>query len=101
DLPHAESGGTALNALAHAAEALYVAGHNPDADREALIGASLIGESLPRVLADGHDLEARTRLIEGAQHAGAAPGSARLALGPAMAQAGGGRHRVAPRGPAH
>jgi len=95
DLPHAESGGTALNALAHAAEALYVAGHNPDADREALIGASLIGESLPRVLADGHDLEARTRLLEGAQHAGAALGSAGLALGHAMAQAVGGRYGIA------
>jgi maleylacetate reductase len=95
DLPHAESGGTALNALAHSAEALYVAGHNPDADREALIGASLIGESLPRVLADGHDLEARTRLLEGAQHAGAALGSAGLALGHAMAQAVGGRYGIA------
>jgi maleylacetate reductase len=95
DLPHAETGGTALNALAHSAEALYVAGHNPDGDREALIGASLIGESLPRVLADGRDLEARTRLLEGAQHAGAALGSAGLALGHAMAQAVGGRYGIA------
>jgi maleylacetate reductase len=95
DLPHAETGGTALNALAHSAEALYVAGHNPDGDREALVGASLIGESLPRVLADGRDLEARTRLLEGAQHAGAALGSAGLALGHAMAQAVGGRYGIA------
>jgi maleylacetate reductase len=95
ELPRAESGGTALNALAHSAEALYAAGHNPDADREALAGAALIGEWLPRVLEDGHDLGARTYLLEGAQHAGAALGSAGLALGHAMAQAVGGRYGIA------
>lgn len=95
DLPRAESGGTALNALAHSAEALYVAGHNPDGDREALIGARLIGEHLPRVLEDGHDLDARTGLLEGAQHAGDALGLAGLALGHAMAQAVGGRYGIA------
>jgi maleylacetate reductase len=95
DLPRDQSGGTALNALAHCAEALYVAGHNPEGDSEALAGASLIAETLPFVLADGRDLEARTRLLEGAQHAGAALGSAGLALGHAMAQAIGGRYGVA------
>lgn len=95
ELPRAESGGTALNALAHAAEALYVAGHNPEGDREALAGARLIGEYLPRVLENGHDLDARTGLLEGAQHAGAALGSAGLALGHAMAQAVGGRYGIA------
>ena len=95
DLPRDQTGGTALNALAHCAEALYVAGHNPEGDREALIGSKLIAGALPRVLSDGHDLEARTRLLEGAQHAGAALGSAGLALGHAMAQALGGRYGTA------
>ena len=95
ELPRVASGGTALNALAHSAEALYVKGRNAEADREALEGAHLIGEWLPRVLADGHDLEARTRLLEGAQHAGAALGLAGLALGHAMAQALGGRYGIA------
>jgi maleylacetate reductase len=95
ELPREESGGTALNALAHSAEAVYVAGHNPEGDREALAGASLIGEYLPRVLENGHDLDARTHLLEGAQHAGAALGSAGLALGHAMAQAVGGRYGIA------
>jgi maleylacetate reductase len=95
DLPRDQSGGTALNALAHCAEALYVAGHNAEGDREALAGAKLIDDALPRVLADGHDLQARTRLLEGAQHAGAALGSAGLALGHAMAQALGGRYGIA------
>ena len=95
DLAPDQTGGTALNALAHCAEALYVAGHNPEGDREALMGAKLIDSALPQVLADGHDLEARTRLLEGAQHAGAALGSAGLALGHAMAQALGGRYGLA------
>jgi maleylacetate reductase len=95
ELPRDQSGGTALNALAHCGEALYVAGHNPEGDGEALAGAKLIDEALPQVLADGHDLDARTRLLQGAQHAGAALGSAGLALGHAMAQALGGRYGIA------
>ncbi|MET1008566.1 MAG: iron-containing alcohol dehydrogenase, partial [Gaiellaceae bacterium] len=94
-LPAGESGGTALNALAHCAEALYVAGRNPDADREALAGAALIADSLPRVLADGGDLDARRELLEGAMHAGAALAGAGLGLGHAMAQALGGRYGIA------
>jgi maleylacetate reductase len=91
-LPRAATVGTALNALAHSAEALYVRGRNPEADREALAGARLISEWLPRVAEDGQDLKARRSLLEGAMHAGAALGSAGLGLGHAMAQALGGRY---------
>jgi maleylacetate reductase len=94
-LPRAQSGGTALNALAHCAEALYVRGRNLRGDEHALAGARLIGDWLPRVLADGSDLEARTRLLEGAEHAGAALAAAGLGLGHAMAQALGGRLGIA------
>jgi maleylacetate reductase len=94
-LPAAETGGTALNALAHCAEALYVSGRNPEADREALAGARLISASLPPVLADGHDRAARRELLEGAMHAGAALAGAGLGLGHAMAQALGGRYGLA------
>jgi alcohol dehydrogenase class IV len=91
-LPRAESAGTALNALDHCAEALYVAGRNPAADREALAGAPLLDEWLPRVLDRPDDREARTRLLEGAAHAGAALGGAGLGLAHALAQAVGGRY---------
>jgi maleylacetate reductase len=91
-LPEDETGGTALNALAHCAEALYVAGRNPESDREALAGAPLIASALPRVLEDGSDPAARRELLEGAMHAGAALGGAGLGLGHAMAQALGGRY---------
>ena len=91
-LPRAETVGTALNALAHSAEALYVEGHNPEADEHALAGARLIGEWLPRVLGSPQDLDARTKLLEGAMHSGMALGGSMLALGHAIAQALGGRY---------
>jgi maleylacetate reductase len=92
DLPPAETGGTALNALAHCAEALYVKGRNPGSDLEALEGAGLISFSLPLVLADGQYEDGRKKLLEGAMHAGAALAGAGLGLGHAMAQALGGRY---------
>ena len=95
DLPPGESGGTALNALAHCAEALYVEGRNKEADADALAGAALISANLPLVLADGHYPEGRRALLEGAMHAGAALAGAGLGLGHAMAQAVGGRYGIA------
>ena len=93
-LPEDECGGTALNALAHCAEALYVAGKNPGSDADSLAGARLIASALPRVLGDGGDLGARRELLEGAMHAGAALAGAGLGLGHAMAQALGGRYGI-------
>jgi maleylacetate reductase len=87
DLPLSETVGTALNALAHTAEALY-AGPLEDATT----GARLVNRHLPEVVADGHDLEARTRLLEGALHAGRSLGERGLFLGHAIAQALGGRY---------
>jgi maleylacetate reductase len=93
-LPRAESGGTALNGLDHCAEALYVTGRNEDADQEALRGAALISEWLPQVLERPDDVAARTRLLEGASHAGAALRGAGLGLAHAMAQAVGGFYGI-------
>src|SRR5262249_62084723 len=92
-LPREQTVGTALNALAHCAEAMYAEGHNGAGDAHAVQGASLIGEWLPQVVDRPHDLHARTKLLEGAMHAGAALGASMLALGHAMAQALGGRYR--------
>jgi maleylacetate reductase len=86
-LPREETVGTAMNALAHCAEALY-AGEQPDAS----LGAELIVRWLPVVAANGDDLEARTGLLEGAMHAGMALADRGLFLAHAMAQALGGRH---------
>jgi len=92
ELPPGESAGTAMNALAHCAEALYVRGRSPAGDEQALAGAPQIVEALPRVLADGHDREAREQLLRGAMHAGHALGLAGLGLAHAMAQALGGAY---------
>jgi maleylacetate reductase len=88
-LPRGESVGTAMNALAHSAEALY-AGRCEDAS----IGARLIGTWLPVVAETGGDLESRTRLLEGAMHAGMALAERGMFLAHAMAQALGGRYGV-------
>ena len=92
ELPRAETGGTAMNALAHCAEALYARGHNPAADAHALAGASEIAAVLPLVLENGHDRELRRRLLAAASEAGQALAGAGLALGHAMAQAVGGAY---------
>jgi alcohol dehydrogenase class IV len=71
-----------------------VAGRNDEASDHALAGAELISSSLPQVLADGDDRDARRRLLEGAMHGGAALAGAGLGLGHAMAQTLGGRYGV-------
>jgi maleylacetate reductase len=91
-IPRRVSGGTALNALAHACEALYVVGRDPEADPLALEAADEIAEALPPVLEDGSNSEARGALLHGAAKAGEALGRSGLALGHAMAQAIGGRY---------
>jgi maleylacetate reductase len=91
ELPAGESAGTAMNALAHCAEALYTPRRDEESDRHALEGAKLISDWLPAVIETGGDLEARRQLLEGAMHAGAAL-CAGMGLGHAMAQALGGRY---------
>ena len=86
-LPRDETGGTAMNALAHCVEALY-SGDLAEARR----GAAGIEEWLPRVLEHPDDLVARTRLLEAARYAGEALAKRGLYLGHAMAQALGGRY---------
>jgi maleylacetate reductase len=94
DLPATASAGSAMNALAHCAEALYAAGRSEETDRAAVKGAGLISEWLPRVVNDPGDAEARKALLEGAMHAGAAL-RAGMGLGHAIAQALGGRYGLA------
>src|SRR5437763_14691170 len=91
DLPRPVTVGTSMNALAHCAEALYVQGHNEEADAHALEGARLIGDHLPRVVADPGDLEERTALLRGACAAGEALGGPLPAPGHGGARAPGRR----------
>ena len=93
EMPPQVTAGTALNALTHCAEALYVPDRNAESDDHALQGAALITRHLPAVLDDGHDLEARRGLLEGSMHGGAAL-RVGMGLGHAMAQSLGGRYGV-------
>ena len=64
-LPREETVGTAMNALAHCAEALYAHGHNEDADENALEGARLISAFLPRVVESPLDRDLMAQAIGG------------------------------------
>ena len=95
DLPRDATVGTALNALAHAAEALYHPARSEESDRAAGEGATLISASLPEVAENGTEIGPRKTLLKGAAHAGEALGLSGLCLGHAMAQALGGRYGLA------
>ncbi|HEU0245734.1 MAG TPA: iron-containing alcohol dehydrogenase [Gaiellaceae bacterium] len=88
-LPREETVGTALNALAHCAEALYAG-----PCESASLGAGRIARWLPVVVSNGDALDARTGLLEGAMYAGMALAERGLFLAHAMAQALGGRYGV-------
>ena len=88
-LPLPETVGTALNALAHCAEALY-GDRSERSDACAVAGAELIARWLPAVVAAPADRTAREGLLRGAAAAGEALSLAGLALGHALAQALGG-----------
>lgn len=92
ELPRAPTVGTALNALAHAAEALYSRRGTEQADEPALAAAAAISRWLPEVVKRPSDGVARKELLHGAMLAGAALAASFMGLGHAMAQALGGRY---------
>jgi maleylacetate reductase len=90
ELPRAVTVGTALNALAHCAEALYASRAGKRSDALAIEGAGLIERWLPSVVEAPNDVEARDGLLHGAAAAGEALALAGYGLAHAMAQALGG-----------
>jgi maleylacetate reductase len=78
-LPPAIVGPSALNALAHCAEALWAANRDPINDSVALDGARRIHEYLPAACA-GADLGARGQVLLGASMAGIALATAGTSL---------------------
>jgi Iron-containing alcohol dehydrogenase len=96
ELPRDATIGTAMNALAHAAEALYSRRGTEQADELALAAAAAISTWLPEVVQRPADEVARKELLHGAMLAGAALAGSSMGLGHAMAQALGGV-RVAAR----
>jgi maleylacetate reductase len=92
DLPRGTTVGTAMNALAHAAEALYVHQRNEHAEKWALLAARAISRWLPQVVDRPGDAARRRALLEGAMLAGQALAASSMGLGHAVAQAIGGRY---------
>jgi len=91
-LPLPATVGTAMNALAHCAEAYYHPSSGSAAASAADAGAAALAEALPLVVVDDASLAVRTRLLEGAMHAALALDASGLCLGHAMAQGLGGRY---------
>jgi maleylacetate reductase len=71
-LPADVSAASALNALAHCIDGIYVRTVNPVTALAAVEGARVLAEAAPRVMADPSDLQARSALLYGAYLGGVA-----------------------------
>ncbi len=63
DLPAHLTAGTGMDAFTHNVEAYISKGYNPICDSIAMAGARLAWENLPLVMAEPHNLEARTQMM--------------------------------------
>ncbi|WP_327181484.1 maleylacetate reductase [Streptomyces sp. NBC_01334] len=79
-LPAQVSVTSGLNAVAHAAEALYAHDASPVSSMMAVEGVRALWQALPEVVADGADLSHRTRALYGAWLSGACLGATTMGL---------------------
>jgi alcohol dehydrogenase class IV len=79
-LPPQTSGASGMNALAHAVEALWARDANPITSALATQAITLLGRSLPLVVADGTDLDARDDCLIAALCAGWCLGGSEMSL---------------------
>ncbi len=89
--PPRVSAETGMNALAHCVEAAWSPLRTPEAEAIALAGAAAISDALPLVVREPDDLEARTRMLEGACLAGRCLLNAGMGVHHGLAQLVGGR----------
>jgi maleylacetate reductase len=80
DLPSAVSGPSGVNAIAHCVEALYAPNANPITSLMAEEGIRALGTSLPVVVREPRDPEARAQALCGAWLGGAALGAIVMGL---------------------
>jgi 4-hydroxybutyrate dehydrogenase len=71
-LPSGPTAATGFDALTHCLEAYLAKGDHPMADGIALAGLEIIARELPRVIANGRDLEARGGMLKAAMMGAAA-----------------------------
>lgn len=79
-LPDFISGPSGMNAIAHAVEALYAEDANPIISMMAEESIQALGSALPKVMADGSDIEARGNALYGSWLAGACLGSVGMSI---------------------
>ncbi|OBJ83288.1 maleylacetate reductase [Mycobacterium sp. 1245852.3] len=79
-LPAMLSATSGMNAIAHAVEGLYAPDASPIISLMAQEGVRALAAALPRVVADGDDLEARTEAQYGAWLCGAVLGATTMSL---------------------
>ncbi len=79
-LPPAMTVTSGLNAMAHAAEALYARDRTEETTELATDGLRAFVDALPKVLADPHDISAREETQRGAYACGAVLGAVGMAL---------------------
>ena len=75
-LPPGIAGPSGMNAMAHCVEAVYADGANPVITLLALEGVRILSTSLPAVISDPRDLDARSDALAGAYLAGTSFGAA-------------------------
>jgi len=93
-LPPRSTADTGLDALTHAVEGFTSSMHNDFCDGLCLQAARLVFEWLPKAVADGSDLEARTHTQNAATMAGLGFGNSMAALAHGMGHALGGVFHV-------
>ncbi|WCT79238.1 maleylacetate reductase [Novosphingobium humi] len=79
-LPPGISGTSGINAIAHAVEGLYARDTNPVMQLVAQEGIRALAAALPRIVANGGDVAARTEALYGAWLCGMVLGSVGMAL---------------------
>src|SRR5690606_18555293 len=80
DLPPAVSAASGMNAMAHCVEALYAHDGNPIVSLMAEEGIRALASALPKVVANGKDLSARSDALYGAWLAGCSIATTSVAL---------------------
>ena len=92
DIPQATTAATGLDAYVQAVEPFVSVDHNDITDSQCEKAIQIIQQYLPEAVANGHNVEARTKMVEGEMLAGMAFNIANLGYVHAMAHQLGGQY---------
>ena len=91
-IPQAITAATGMDAFVQAIEPYVSVDHNPITDSQCVEAIQLIQDALPKVVANGQNIEARTKMVEAEMLAGMAFNNANLGYVHAMAHQLGGQY---------